>query len=288
TFDVTPAFSVTTGARLNFANIHLTDELGFTPELNGGHSYFRINPMLGATYKVMPGMTAYAGYSEANRTPTPLELGYSNPNRPCLIESALVSDPPLRQVVAKTFEAGLRGSVPIDAGTIDWKLGAFHTDSFDDIINIASFIQGRSYFANVEATRRQGLEAGVQLKTPTWFAYANYSFVDATYQFTGDIGSPNNPSADANGDVHVTPGKHIPGIPQHQFKAGVDYFVTPQWKIGGSFVVVGSQYFIGDDANQNDKLPAYWYANLNTSYQLTTGMQLFALATNVTNNHFAT
>src|SRR5262249_24689950 len=100
TFDVTPAFSVTTGARLNFANIHLTDELGFTPELNGGHSYFRINPMLGATYKVMPGMTAYAGYSEANRTPPPLELGCSNPNRPCLIESALVSDPPLRQVVA--------------------------------------------------------------------------------------------------------------------------------------------------------------------------------------------
>ena len=57
----------------------------------------------------MPGITAYGGYSESNRAPTPLELGCSNPNQPCLIESFLVSDPPLQQVVSHTYEAGLRG-----------------------------------------------------------------------------------------------------------------------------------------------------------------------------------
>ena len=36
-------------------------------------------------------MTFYAGYSEANRAPTPLELGCSNPLRPCLLEGFLVS-----------------------------------------------------------------------------------------------------------------------------------------------------------------------------------------------------
>src|SRR5262249_13548903 len=107
TLDLTEALSVTAGARYNIANVHLKDELGFTPDLNGGHNYLHFNPVVGATYKIMPTMTVYGGYSESNRAPTPLELGCANPNRPCLIESALVSDPPLKQVVATTYEAGL-------------------------------------------------------------------------------------------------------------------------------------------------------------------------------------
>ena len=288
TIDLTPALSLTTGARLNVANIHLQDELGFAPELNSRHSFMRLNPVVGATYKVMPALTAYVGYSEANRAPTPLELGCANPNRPCLIESALVSDPPLKQVVAKTVEAGLRGTLPVDFAKTEWKIGAFRTESLDDIIHVASFIQGRGFSTNVEATRRQGLEASLQVKAEKWLAFANYSFVDATYQFTGNLPSPNNPSADENGDVHVTPGKRIPGIPQHQFKAGVDYLVTPQWKLGGNLVAVGSQYFIGDDANQNAKLPSYWYVNLTTSYQVSRDVQLFGLITNLFYRQFAT
>jgi hypothetical protein len=61
-------------------------------------------------------MTFYAGYSEANRIPTPLELGCSNPQKPCLLEGFLVSDPPLQQVVARTKEAGLRGNFNIAGG----------------------------------------------------------------------------------------------------------------------------------------------------------------------------
>ena len=66
--------------------------------------------MIGATYKITPNVTAYAGYSEANRAPTPLELGCSDPAHPCMIDNFLVADPPLKQVVSHTFEAGLRGS----------------------------------------------------------------------------------------------------------------------------------------------------------------------------------
>jgi iron complex outermembrane receptor protein len=288
TLDLTSQLSVTVGGRMNVANIHLRDELGFAPDLTGQHSFVRFNPVVGATYKIVPGLTAYGGYSEANRAPTPLELGCANPDRPCLIESALVSDPPLKQVVAKTVEAGFRGTVPVNGGQVEWKVGGFHTDSFDDIIHVASFIQGRGFFTNVEKTRRQGIEAGAQYRSPTWLIYANYSFLDATYQFTGDLPSPNNPFADDDGDIHVTPGKKIPGLPQHQFKGGFDYFVTPQWKVGANLVAVGSQYFIGDDANQNPKLPAYWYVNLNTSYQITKEVQVFGLVTNLFDKKFAT
>ena len=288
TFDVTPRLSATLGARLNVATIEMLDELGTSPGLNGSYTFQRLNPVTGLTYKIVPGLGAYAGYSESNRAPTPLELGCSDPNKPCLIEGFLVSDPPLQQVVARTYEGGLRGNATLSDGRLEWKAGLFRTDSSNDIINVASVIAGRGIFQNVPATRRQGLEAGIEYRAPKWIVYANYSYTDATYQFSGLLSSPNNPTADANGDILVMPGDKIPGIPLNQFKAGVDYAVTSAWRIGADLVAVGSQYYVGDDANQNPKLPAYSYINLHSSYQVSKEVQLFGLVNNVFNQKFAT
>jgi len=46
----------------------------------------------GLTYKITPQIAAFASYSVANRAPTPLELGCSDPNRPCVIDAFMVSD----------------------------------------------------------------------------------------------------------------------------------------------------------------------------------------------------
>ncbi len=108
TFDVTNAFSITGGGRFNVANIRLEDQIGTS--LSGNDTYTRFNPIIGGTYKITPGLTAYAGYSEGNRAPTPLELGCADPAHPCIIAAFLVSDPPLKQVVSRTMEAGLRGT----------------------------------------------------------------------------------------------------------------------------------------------------------------------------------
>ena len=166
TFDITNRLSVTAGGRYNIAQIAMTDLLGTSPDLNAQYTFERFNPVVGFTYKILPElMTFYAGYSEANRAPTPLELGCSNPLRPCLLEGFLVSDPPLNQVVARTKEVGLRGNFNNAGGRGDWKLGLFRTDSESDIIQVASVLQGRGVFQNVPATRRQGLEAGVNYQT---------------------------------------------------------------------------------------------------------------------------
>jgi iron complex outermembrane receptor protein len=264
----------------------MADQLGTSPELNSSPTFSRINPVAGLTYKYAPWLNYYAGYSESNRAPTPLELGCSDPVRPCLIEGALVSDPPLKQVVGKTYETGLRGTVDLNPGRFDWKLGVFRTDTSDDILRLASVIQGRGFFTNVAATRRQGLEAGVEYRAGPWTAYAGYSFIDATFQFTGDLASPNNPLADADGNIHVTPGKRIPMIPLHQFKVGADYAVTPLWTVGGNMVAVGSQYFVGDEANQNPKLPAYAVFNLRTTYQVSKNVQVFGFINNLFNKKY--
>jgi iron complex outermembrane receptor protein len=140
----------------------------------------------------------------------------------------------------------------------------------------------------VPETLRQGVEAQANLSMGPFSAYINYAYVDATYQFAGTLSSPFNPYANANGDIFVTPGDHIPGIPRQQLKVGGDYAFTPQFKAGFDVLIVGSQYYVGDDSNQNPQLPMYWVANLHASYQIADNVQFFGLINNLFNNHYAT
>jgi iron complex outermembrane recepter protein len=71
-------------------------------------------------------------------------------------------------------------------------------------------------------------------------------------------------------------------------KFGGDYVFSPQFKLGADVLIASAQYFIGDFANQNPKLPLYWVANLHASYQLDEHVQLFGLINNIINNRNAT
>jgi outer membrane receptor protein involved in Fe transport len=286
TFDVTNAFSVTAGGRFNVANINLQDQIGTA--LNGDDTYTRFNPIIGGTYKITSGLTAYAGYSEANRAPTPLESGCADPARPCIIASFLISDPPLKQVVSHTVEAGFRGTGDLSVGTLNWKLGAFRADNTDDILSIPSQIPGFGFFQNVGSTRRQGIEAEVSLKSNKWQMNASYTFVDARFLNALTLGSPNSPFADADGNIRVMPGNQIPAVPRNRLKAGIDYAITDQFKVGGDALFVTSQYFAGDESNQFMKLPSYAVFNLHASYQVTKQVQLYARANNIFDNRYAT
>ena len=287
TFDVDERLAATLGGRLNIATVAVSDRLGTSPDLNSNRTFAHLNPVTGLTYKITSGPTAYFGYSQSNRAPTPLEQGCSSTIKPCLLENFLVADPPLKQVTGDNYEAGLRDKLTFDGGRLEWKAGLFRTDLGNDIINVASTVQGRGSFQNVPGTRRQGLEASLQYRSTQWFAYAGYSLTDATYQFTGDLPSPNNPLADADGNVRVIPGKRIPGIPLHQGRLGLEFKPTPAWTLGGDIAAVGSRFFIGDDANQNPQVPGYWLANLHAAYQLTPNIQLFGLINNLFDKRYA-
>ena len=153
--------------------------------------------------------------------------------------------------------------------------------------NVASAVVPMfGYFQNAGKTLRQGVEAKLAMQWQRWNAYVNYTFVDATYRSALTLSSANNPAADANGDIQVTPGNHIPGIPAHRFKAGAEYAVTDAWKIGADLNVIGSQYLLHDDSNLNPKVPAYAVVNLHTSYQVTKNVELFGLINNLFNRHY--
>jgi outer membrane receptor protein involved in Fe transport len=233
-------------------------------------------------------LTAYAGYSEANRAPTPLELGCADPARPCLIAAFLVSDPPLKQVVSHTVEAGLRGSRELNIGTLSWKLGGFRAKNTDDILAIPNpALQGFGYFQNVGSTRRQGIEAEVTLKSNALQLYAGYVLVDARFLDALQVGS-NSPFADVNGNVQILPGNRIPAIPRNRIKAGIDYAFTDAFKVGGDALLVSSQYFVGDESNQAQRLPGYAVFNLHASYQINKSFQVYAKADNIFDNRYAT
>ena len=288
TFDVTKAFSITAGGRFNDARISLQDELGIAPALNGNEAFDRFNPMIGGTYKITPGLTAYAGYSEANRAPTPLELECANPAMPCIIATFLVSDPPLKQVVSHTFEAGFRGSRDLSFGTLEWKLGGFRATNTDDILAIPDpILQGFGYFQNVGDTRRQGIEAEANLKSSRWQFHASYAFIDARFLDSLTLGS-NSPFVDANGNIQVSPGNIIPAIPRHRIKAGFDYAVTDAFKIGGDALWVSNQYLVGDASNQYPQLPSYAVFNVHASYQLDKTYQIYGRIDNLFDNRYYT
>lgn len=286
TFDVTSRLSITAGGRFNHVSVRLDDRLGTA--LNGAHEFHRFNPVAGLTYKITPAVTGYAGYSESNRVPTPSELACADPNRPCLLDNFLVSDPPLKQVVGKTWEAGLRGRHGFGRGNaLSWTVGLFRTESRDDIMAVPSEITGRGLFQNVGTTLRQGLEASANLRFDQWTLRVGYTFLDATFQDTITLASPDNPLA-VDGEITVRPGHRIPSIPRHRFNVAADYAVTDKWKVGGNLIAASGQYLRGDESNLNPMLPGYWIVNLNTIYQINKRVQAFGLVKNVFNQRYYT
>lgn len=298
TLDVTDRLSATVGGRLNYAHITLNDKSPFFnldddgnpvgSGIDGSHNFVRFNPMAGLTYKITPEMTAYAGYSESNRAPTPLELGCADPANPCQLEGFLVSDPPLKQVVTRTGEIGLRGKSALSSGVLTWKAGGYLAYNSNDILTIPSFITGRGYFKNAGDTQRAGIELSADYQTEKWAVYANYSYIDATFQKAVTLGSPNSPSANEDGEIRVHKGDKLPAIPAHQAKVGLAYRILPTVTLGADAIAMSSQYYVGDESNQNKKLPGYVVFNGNASWQITDQIRLFGRVDNVFNNKYAT
>jgi iron complex outermembrane recepter protein len=293
TFNATDRLTLTGGGRFNFAAINLE---GTNDALLSGYSdYFHLNPTVGLTYKLTPDINFYAGYAMTNRTPTPLELGCASPTDPCIIDNFLSSDPPLKQVVGNTFELGFRGTNAFSQfglgpqwGKLQWSAGLFRTTLTNDILPVVSTFNGFGFYTNVGTTLRQGAEVGVQWTGDRWSAYANYTYIDAIYLTTFEEPSPNNPLADANGNIPITNGTQIAGIPKNTVKVGVDYAVTPNWKVGADMVAASGQVIFGNENNAVPQVPGYAVFGVHTSYQYNKQVQLFGYVQNIFDQRYYT
>ncbi len=288
TLSVLPWLNANASAGWNQANVTLRDQVGTA--LNGNHTFDRLNPSAGFTVNplkaldiqsLLEELTVCGNYNEGFRTPTPIELSCADPNAPCSLPNSFTSDPPLKPVVSKTFEAGVRGKF---SDAFKWSAALYHSRLSNDILFVnapGSVVSG--LFQNVGVTQRQGAELGLNgnWKKLNW--YLNYSFVDATYQTTATL---NN----ALGTVRVKPGNRIPGIPQQTVKLGAEYEILKGWFFGGDLQYASSQYLRGNDNNSSQfpKVSEYAIVNLNTRYAVTKNVELFAMARNVFDANYET
>jgi iron complex outermembrane receptor protein len=287
-FDVTPELTVTASGRYNVAHLDLADGRG--TNLTGNSRFVHFNPALGATWRIRPTATVYAGVAVNTRTPTASEIECSDPLTPCLLPTNLAGDPPnLHQVIAHTSELGARGTggAAATGGEWSWNLGLFRTLLHDDIYGIATSLS-QGFFQNIGDTRRQGIEAGLRYREGRWSTFLNYALVDATFRSPLLVPSPSNPFRDANGDIQVEPGERLPGIPEHRLKAGLDCALTPAWSLGVTFEVRSSVYYVGDEANRLAPIPGYVAAHLHLSYRPGAHVEVFASVDNLFNRDYAT
>ncbi len=283
-----PKLDLSLGGRFNNAEIDSFDKLGTA--LTGQHSYSRFNPTAGLTYSFVPALQAYGSYSETNRAPTPTELSCSSAANPCSLLNFFIGDPNLKQVVARTFELGLRGRVrSYYGGRFSWNVDFYHTNDKDDLIfETTNYNPNLAFYTNAGRSLREGVEANIHYDTAKLHAVLGYAYTDATFQSPLLLGSGSNPQADANGNIFVRPGDRIPGIPQHRGTAVVEYKVTDRLTLGGNAILESNQYRFGDEANLTKPVGGYVIVNLDGSYRLTDHVTLFALVNNVTNRTYDT
>ncbi|WP_027775948.1 TonB-dependent receptor [Paraburkholderia caledonica] len=288
TLSLTKQWSLTLAGRYNWADATIGDSSGLQPQLNGHHTFSRFNPAVGINWNPTSTFTAYATYNEGMRSPTAIELACADPAAPCSLPNDFVSDPALQPVISKTFEFGARGRV---GQATTWSAAVYRTTLDNDIEFISSngAASNRGFFQNVGRTRRQGFELSGRSQLGPLAVTASYSYIDATYRSAWTESSPSNSSADANGNIDVKPGDHLPGIPANTVKLQLDYAATAKWKVGANLTWRGGIYAQGDENNQdvNGKIAGYLLIDLDTSYQVTKQLQVFANITNLLDKRYA-
>jgi outer membrane receptor protein involved in Fe transport len=275
--------SLTVSGRYNETRVTLRDRLGTA--LNGDHRFDRFNAGIGLTVKLADELTFYAGYDQSSRAPSPVELTCADEDDPCRLPNAFLADPPLEQVVAQTFESGVRGALE----SVDWHAGLFRTTSRDDILFIsAGALTGQGFFDNVGRTRRDGIEvnlAGGAEQNFRWFA--NYTFLDATFREHLTFPSPNNPAA-FDGEVFVRPGDRLPLIPDHLLKAGFELDIGNHFTIGADVHASSDFHLRGDEGNNVGKIGRAATLNLRASYRASDNVILFLKIDNSLDRQYET
>jgi outer membrane receptor protein involved in Fe transport len=203
----------------------------------------------------------------------------------------MAGDPPLKQVVARTWEAGFREAL---ADNIAWNLSVFSTTNSNDIQFIAANTS-EGFFSNVGQTRRRGVETGLSGKFGSFSLGGNYTYLDATYQSDMELNGVFN-SSTSGGEIDVKKGDRIPLVPHHMLKLYADYQVTDKLVLGLNTITVSDSLARGNENGQhssqngNDpgKIDAYTVVNLSAAYQLQPKWNLFGRINNVFDTEYET
>jgi len=314
TVALTPALALTAAARFNVSQVRLRDQLVATaPNLDGDHRFAKLNPALGLTWQAAPALNLYAGASQGTRVPTPIELGCADPANPCTLPNAMAADPPLKQVVARTLEAGARGRFVIGAGNVEWNAGVFRTVNTDDILFVGTSTSA-GYFTNFGRTQRQGIELALSGAHGAVEWQVNYAYLHATFRSSACLLAENNSSrgqdaactaAGQSDEILVRKGDRLPGLPAHSLKLAARWRAAPGLRLGADVQIFSGQYARGNENNRHragtatdafgnvrefdggGRLPGYAVLNLDAEFDIARGWQIVGRVDNVFDRRYA-
>jgi outer membrane receptor protein involved in Fe transport len=213
----------------------------------------------------------------------------------------MAGDPPLNQVVTKTWEAGLHGKL---TENLQWNAGVFRAENVDDIMFVAAPNQAFGYFRNFGKTRREGLELGLRGRQSRLTFGGNYSLINATFESPETLTATNNSSNNAalrgdaeNGSININPGNRIPLVPQQLLKVFTDYRASPALTLNLNMLAVGSSYARGNENNQHQpdgslflgsgKSGGYAIFNLGMQYQIEPALRFSGSIQNLFNRDYS-
>jgi outer membrane receptor protein involved in Fe transport len=259
-WEFAPAFAATLVARFDYIRLPYEDLLD--PDQSGVNTFRRVSPRLGLSWTGLSNQEIYASVSRGFRAPALIEIACSDPTAACPLPFALGADPPLRPVVAATYELGWRTRRP--AAGLTAGADVYWTDVRDDILFVAPTAT-TGYFQNIAATRRAGVEASLRWTSSAGAqVYINYGYTSATFETTAVLSTGREP-----GNETVMPGDRMPMIPNHRVNAGIAVPALKnrlRFRVDGRYV--GEQFLRGDEENVEVRLPDYGVADVSVEVSL--------------------
>ena len=257
TLNLTSQLILITGVRYDRNDIDFIDHLDSVN--NGSKTFHRTTPRAGLTYLVTPGASVYFNYGQGFRVPTYNELfgsglgpfGSGNPN--------------LRPVRSDNFEVGARSRVQTWG---EASLALFRADVRDEIFLACgdpTLCPGTTN-QNIPESRRQGVETTFKARFNQYFdGVVNYTYTQATFQsdlvlnpyFVGF-----NPFLE-----HVKKGDSIPLVPKNRLSVTGNYHPASGWTVSLTGLYVSSQFYQGDEENEQPRIPSYFTLNSRIAYE---------------------
>ena len=272
------------------------------------------NPSLGFSWLPIEELNLFTNISRGVRTPSVIELGCARSGEDdpetgkfegCSIPTALTKDPYLPQVISISKEIGARGLFEMFGSDIDWNFAFFRTDLKNDIQFASQGYGNRGVFDTFGKTRRQGVELGLKKAGGKFRWFANYTYLEATFESEATIVNPSNSSSrkvigEAN-IFNIEKGDFMPGVPKHALRAGLDVDITSSFTLGLNMVAQSSSFVRGNENNEhqpggNDsvpgriqsrdyvgkgKIPGFAILNLNASYDVGDKFAIFLRVENL-------
>lgn len=235
------------------------------PDDSGRREFSATSPVLSLSYQPDESLFLYASSGRGFETPTFDELGY----RP---DGSAGLNFELDAVRTRSLEVGAKGR---HGKFLQWQAALFRADSDEELAVVANS-GGRSSYANVGPSRRQGVELAMQwMAGEHWRNEFAYTLLDARSReaFAVCAGGPC-----ATPTIPVPAGTPLPGTARQVLAASSRWTSGNGWDAGIEVELVSS---VAANSTGTLRAPGYAVLDLSTGYVWQPGRRAFLRLGNI-------